>query len=397
MKKRSIFILVLCYLSYTSIYIARLNLSMASPALIESDIMNKAQIGLLGSIFSVVYACGRLVNGSIGDWVMPWIMIASGLFLCGAGNLVISYFPPYAAMMILWGINAFAQSMLWSSILKIISGLTEGQTAKKITSAMVTSVAFGNIMGIIVNSALISRFGMRYAFLVPGCMTLFFCLMTACFLRGIGERKRGEKPRSVFGVLREKSIRAAILPAMMHGVMKDNISLWMTVYFVDKFVIDLNRSAYFVLFIPIIGFVGRTIYPLVYKLCGGREHVASVFGFVVCFLACIPLTLGIPSAVLAVICLSLIYAAVSVINTSFLSIFPMQFVKEGNVSSVSGIMDFATYLGAGIGSAIYGWSITKFGYEPMYASWAIFSVLSIFLMRTLIRAGTQNVSAQNNR
>ncbi|MCQ2433234.1 MAG: hypothetical protein MJ175_11580, partial [Clostridia bacterium] len=68
-----------------------------------------------------------------------------------------------------------------------------------------------------------------------------------------------------------------------------------------------------------------------------------------------------------------------------------------NVSSVSGIMDFATYLGAGIGSAVYGWSITKFGYEPMYASWAIFSVLSIFLMRTLIRAGTQNVSAQNNR
>lgn len=41
-----------------------------------------------------------------------------------------------------------------------------------------------------------------------------------------------------------------LLPAMVHGVMKDNISLWMTVYVMDQFGVDLNASAYFILLIP---------------------------------------------------------------------------------------------------------------------------------------------------
>jgi sugar phosphate permease len=58
----------------------------------------------------------------------------------------------------------------------------------------------------------------------------------------------------------------------------------------------------------------------------------------------------------------------------------MSYLKSGNVSSVSGILDFASYLGAGISSALYGVIIKYFGYEPMFISWGIISIISIFVI-----------------
>ena len=39
------FVFILCYISYVSIYAARLNLSMASPELITKDILTSEQYG----------------------------------------------------------------------------------------------------------------------------------------------------------------------------------------------------------------------------------------------------------------------------------------------------------------------------------------------------------------
>ena len=86
-RKRLIFAVV--YLAYTSIYIARVNLSMAGPSLNELSIVNTVQLGLLGSVFSCIYATGRLFNGIIGDKTAPWIMLTTGLTVAGFSNLLI--------------------------------------------------------------------------------------------------------------------------------------------------------------------------------------------------------------------------------------------------------------------------------------------------------------------
>ena len=81
--------------------------------------------------------------------------------------------------------------------------------------------------------------------------------------------------------------------------------------------------------------------------------------------------------------MSIIYAAVSMINTSILSIYPLRFLKTGNVASVSGVMDFATYLGAGVSGVIYGALIKSFGYTPMFVSWVVISIISMVLIKKI--------------
>lgn len=383
MKKKNL-IFAIVYLAYTAIYIARLNLSVATPVFVDLGIADAAQIGLLGSVFSVIYACGRLINGGLGDKVAPWKMICSGLAVASVSNLCIGALPPFWGIVLLWGANAFAQSMLWSSVLCVVSEIYPEEKAKKMVSYMVTSVATGNIVGIVLNTWVVDNLGVNFAFLIPGGITLVMAGAVLISTKHIiPETKTEKKHISIFGLLKNKEILLIIMPALLHGVIKDNISLWMTVYFVDTFGINLGDSANFVLFIPLVGFVGRLIYPALFKMCKEREHVVSVVAFAVCALFVLPLCFNIKSPVLAVASLSMIYALVSVINTSILSIYPIRYAESGNVASVSGLMDFATYGGAGIGSLVFGVMIKNWGYSPMYITWAVISVVSIVILAKL--------------
>lgn len=369
----------LCFIAYTCIYIARLNLSMASPAMREAGILTAAQLGLIGSAFSVVYSCGRLVSGIVGDRLAPKLLICTGLFLTALSNMLVGILPPYALMLILWCFNALGQSMLWSALLRTMTDLYGKAQADKKVPILVSSVSVGNILGILFSSQLVSRFGIRAAFLVPGLMTAVMGALALKILPPVAKSDRKQEFPLV-AMLGDKSLRRILLPAMFHGAMKDNISLFMAVFFLDRFGVDLEQSAWYVLLIPTVGLVGRLIYPSCYKALGRREHLLSMIGFALCAGLAVVLCLDIPVPLVAAICLSLIYAFVSMINTSILSMFPLRFAQKGFISSVSGIADFATYLGAAIASAIYGVLIDNGNYFAMFASWAVVSIASIFLL-----------------
>ena len=370
-----------CYLAYLFIYVARLNLSMAAPGLKELQILSVEQIGLLGSAFSVVYACGRLFSGILSDRIAPWKMISAGLLLCGISNLCFGLFPPFAAILLLWSVNALAQSMLWGSILRILSAIYPETEAKKRASYMATTVASGNLVGILLNSALINRFGLSWAFLIPGGITLLVSLLVVCNTRHIRPTLQQKQKQNFSGLLKKPSVRHMLLPALIHGVLKDNISLWMTVYVMDSFGVDLEQSSYYILLIPVLGFVARMVAPELYRLAGERERPVLARGFAACICGALLLVLLAVSPWMAIVYLGLVYMAVSVMNACFLSFFPLRFAGENAVASVSGIMDFATYLGTGISSMIFGVLIKGYGYNAMFLTWAVLCALGLLLQR----------------
>lgn len=376
-SKKNILIFAVLYLAYSSIYIARVNLSIAGPELIGNEIINSAQLGYLGSCFFVCYAVGRIINGALSDYVPPKFMLGIGLIAVGIANICISFFPPFWGMAAIWILNACAQSMLWSSVLASVVAVYDKEKVKKKSSAMVTSVAAGNILGIILNTFFITKFGLKYAFLIPGVISAVMGVMTYIATRKIKNLgKSNQKHIPIVSLLKQKEFLKMNVAAVVHGVMKENIGLWMAVYVADIYKVDLASASYYILLIPTIGFVGRIIYPSILKMCRDNENKASLLGFAVCIAASALLCFGKTSVTVSVAALGIIYMAVSVINTSVLSIYPIRYAKTGNTASVSGIMDFSTYFGAGVSSAVYGMVINSFGYTAMFASWAILSAVA---------------------
>ena len=136
---------------------------------------------------------------------------------------------------------------------------------------------------------------------------------------------------------------------------------------------------------PLVGLGGRLIYPTLYRASGYREYLITAAAFGGCAVACLPLIFGGGVPIAAVICMSLVYAFTSMINVTFLSILPVGYASRGSVATVSGVMDFVSYMGAGIGSAVYGYVVAGAGYMPMFLSWGVLSVLSLVILLPIIK------------
>ena len=376
-KKRIIYLIV--YLAYTSIYISRVNLSASETALEALSLFDAAGYGLLGGLFSTVYSVGRLVNGRIGDKAPPWLMLTVGLSVAGVANIGVGLLPPYAGILILWCTNAYAQSMLWSSVLCVVSAIYSGPGLKRMTSLMVTAVATGNIASILICKWLIGALGVSAAFLVPGALNILLGIVVFFAtgrIRPTESVVNKKEHISMLSLLKSRDMLLMCIPSVLHGVMKENVTVWMVVYAAVMFGADLSESAYYVLLIPLIGLVGRLAYPFALRVAGERENSVALFGFALCLLASVLLLFSSLGLAVAVVALGVVYAATSMVNTSITSIYPMRYLESGNVSSVSGLLDFASYLGAGVSSAVYGVVIKNFGYQPMFISWIAASVVS---------------------
>ena len=369
------------YLSYAGLYLARTNMSVASPALIEGGYLTEVQLGFIGSAFSVIYACSRFASGIVGDRLAPWLMITLGLLGTGVANLLIGALPPYGFILVLWCINAFAQSMLWSSILRSMAGIYEKNVVAKKSSVLTSCISVGQILGILLTPKIVSTLGVRAAFLVPGAFTVVMGLIALYLLPSSpsGERQKAKAlPFKAF--IKNKDIRGIILPTVFHGVLKENISLWMAVYFLAKFGLDIEHSVVYMLFIPVVGMAARLIYPVCYRLTGKRETLMSLVCCVLCAALCVLLGAGSSKALSAALYLGLTFAFVSFINTSLNSTFPLRFAKDDMVSSVSGLLDLVTYIGASVSSALYGFWVAEGKFSAMFISWAVLCVISALLL-----------------
>ncbi|MDO4549152.1 MAG: hypothetical protein Q4D04_13750, partial [Clostridia bacterium] len=228
-----------------------------------------------------------------------------------------------------------------------------------------------------------SRFGLASCFIAPGCASL---IMAAVVRFTLDERpvvdsySRRKKAGNIRAILRDKRLRRVMIPAIAHGMIKDNLNVWFARYFVNRFSIDLSAVAGYIFLIPLLALVGRMLYPALYRLLKD-ENLVSTLAFIVCAAAVIPVCLDDISPIGAIICLGLISAMVAVINTHMLSAFPGRFAHTGNISFVASVMDLLTYGGAGVGSLVFGALIQRCGYTGMFCAWGAASLLSTgFLM-----------------
>ena len=95
-KKRFPLVFFVGYLAYTSIYLARLNFSVAATILQEQDILDKSpDWNYRGVYFSLVYALAKIPNGYMGDRFSANRVIVSGLLITSVSNLLIGFFPGF--------------------------------------------------------------------------------------------------------------------------------------------------------------------------------------------------------------------------------------------------------------------------------------------------------------
>lgn len=370
-------ILIGSWVAYVSIYLGRLNLSIAAPLMEQNGILSGVQIGALGSCFFVTYALGQIANGYLGDKLNPKWMIMIGLIITGVSNILIGGRVGVGLIFVLWAINGYAQSMIWGPLLKILGNTyTEPKQQSKAAMILSTSAGVGSIVAILMATMNLG-IGYKAIFFVPGVVILLIALISYKILPATHIQKIEKVHIPLYKVFVDKEVRKMLFPAMAHGVIKDNLNLWTPILFMTIYQIDVKEVAIYVFLIPVATFIGRIIFPYIYHKCGENEKTVAAVAFGICVFSLIPIMIGELPIWLITLLLSITALSISIINASFLTIFPLRFLESNNVASVSGVIDFVTYIGAAIGSATFGVLMTLWGYTSIMVLWIILAILSL--------------------
>jgi sugar phosphate permease len=120
LKKGSFFSITLLILSGELIFLLPYVLARVfRPTFLEVFNLTNLKLGSLFSIYGIVAILSYLYGGVISDKFQPKVLIAISLFFTAFGGIVLSTYPSYLTLQILWGYWGFTTVFLfWGAMIK---------------------------------------------------------------------------------------------------------------------------------------------------------------------------------------------------------------------------------------------------------------------------------------
>lgn len=351
-------IIMLCMIAYSTLYFMRLNISLALEDMGADLALNTAQLGVITSAFFWTYAFGQLINGILGDHLPVRFMVFTGLFVTGILNTVISFAENYVLVLICWGVSGLFQSMLWSPIVKCVAKHFKGDQKVIASFALSISQVLGYMIAWAGSYGINQLLGWRNVFRIPGLLGIGFAIVWLVFFRynSLGEKQRRTKGTSL---LRNPVLLGFLgviaLYSIVFGLIKSSIDTWLPTMFSDVGNLPSNTLVITFIIVPIINFLGvllsrkmvakvkGDIYKTLLALWGGSVVVSLISVFMFHF-----------HPVAVVISVMILFGFINGITPLFTSFIPLEFVKWDCVSTVTGFIDFAIYIGAAITGIVSG-------------------------------------------
>lgn len=404
----------LAWMVYFSSYLGRLNYSSAMSSILGEGILTLSQAGAISMAYFFAYGIGQLCNGILGDLGRPEKMVFFGLFGAGIANFLMGSMRSFPAMIVLWGINGYLQSMIWPPIIRIFAERYTAEKKMKYIVDLASSMAIGTLTSYFLSACAIRLFGWSAVFRVAAGIMIPLSLLWMEGFRWVDkkirknsaaagetkvpaygsegkkseEKKREEEKNESkrtkreagaeisFGkLLTSSGLLLILFPVMIHGMLKDGVTQWVPTYISDSYAVSASFSVILTMILPLINLSGAYLARFVQKKNPDREMENSAVFFAVAVASlCGLLLLNGTSAVLSVLLFAVITSCMLAINTLYVSMIPMHFEDIGRVSTVSGFLNAVAYIGSALSTFLIGILVERGGWAVTMGSWILVTV-----------------------
>ncbi|WP_305842313.1 MFS transporter [Photobacterium leiognathi] len=173
-----IHIMMSMYIGYAVFYLTRKNFSYAMPAIITDLGWDKADIGLMGTLFYLTYGISKFISGIVSDRSNPRYFMGLGLIATGIINILFGLSSSIVALSILWVLNAWFQGWGWPACSKLLTTWYSRSERGGWWSVWNTAHNLGGAMIPIIVGYTVLHYGWRYSFFIPGVIAVIVgCLL----------------------------------------------------------------------------------------------------------------------------------------------------------------------------------------------------------------------------
>ncbi len=396
---------VMCWLAYAAAYVGRLNLSAAIATIVDADIMNKAEAGIISTVFFFCYGAGQIVMGFIADKLNARRMI--GIGLCGSAllNLCMTIYPSPYVMAPIWGLNGILQSMLWAPILYIITNeLCESTRVR--AGVLIASSPLAGTLCAYAAAGFLSKVGWRGVFVFSSVVLLaagiaWFVVVRIVSVKSpemveVDTAARAKKSASTSdcrhrGVLVTSGIALMLLPVMLHGMLKEGISTWVPTMIGETYGSSPALSIFISMILPIINLSGVFFAMFIYDKLTKKHEILSAA--LVMTIAIVPLVLlsfmGKMPMIASVVLLAAVTTLMHGFNHLLLTMASMKFGSIGMAATMTGMLNSVTYLGSAISGYGFGAYAESFGWAKIVTLWIVIAVVAAAVSYLAVRSWTR--------
>ena len=373
---------LLCALVYFISYISRINLSAVMVEVVASGFSPRETAALALTVSSVTYGAGQLISGYLGDKYKPQNIIFTGFLLTGFVNICVGLLPVSAPLVVLWGVNGFAQSLMWPPIVKIL--VTHMDTDAYAASSVKVSYGgnIGSVAVYLVSPLVISLFSFRGVFMISGGLALIMALVwklvygkkfaARAVTPAISNAK--EKPNAPAGRFTGGVIAlllVVILTVVLQGALRDGVASWVPTYISDVFHLGSSVSILTGAILPVFSILCIAAANLLYRKVLRNEMLCSAVIFAVgCISAVLLAVFSGKNPILSVLFLALLSGSMHGVNLMLTCMVPPHFARFGRTALVSGALNSCTYAGAALSTYGIALFTESYGWDGTILLWA---------------------------
>lgn len=394
-KKSSMALIWLCWLVYSCSYVGKVNFNANINLLQEYfEISDYSKIGIVGSLFFFAYGIGQVVNGLwCRRYNVKWMIFIS-LMISGSVNLIIPLLPSFEPIKYLWVLNGFSLSVLWPTLVRLLSESLSRKYMAKATITMGTTVAVGTFF-VYGSSALYATFtDFKAAFFTGAAVMIGVGLVWIFSVSRITEplKERGsteqiqsaEATGTASSVNSKKVIYLIICMLAVCGVatnlIKDGLSTWVPSIMKNMFGLDNSTSIILTLALPMVAIFGNALGVFVHKYIHDFVHQCALM-FSVSSAIIVAVIASVSSGAFLVLLLGFatVTLLISSCNSLITSIFPLFMKGKVNSGRIAGVLNGFCYLGSALSTYVLSMIADNYGWIAVF--WTLFFVcVAIFAL-----------------
>lgn len=384
-EKNSKRLMVLGAAAYFTSYLTRINFAAVIAAIIQDGYIDKTSAGAVTTVGFITYGVGQLISGWLGDRINPKHLMFTGFLVTAAMNILIPFCPNGNYMLFVWGINGFAQSLMWPPLVKIMRTAMDDNNYNRGCVVVSWGSTIATILIYLISPFVIKQWNWQAVFRINGC---FAVLMSAVFMiimtqieksanitylliKGKGEKKQKNKLD-----IKISFLAFAMIAIMLQGCLRDGVTTWVPTLVTEVFKLDSSISILSGVIIPIFTLASIQLTSIFYKKMGKKPYKCAGIMFVITVVCCIILRVfSAVSPIITVVLCGITVACMHGINLILVCFLPGILAGEDNVSAMSGLLNFTTYVGSALST--YGFAVLseKTGWNGTVSSWIIIALL----------------------
>ena len=384
-------LIALCWLVYTCSYLGKLGYN-ANITQIESVFgVSHATAGMVSTFFFFAYGIGQIVNGLLCKKYNIRYVVFGSLLISGLMNALVGLSNNFSLVKYFWLINGGALSVLWPSLIRLLSETMDEKNMPRAVIVMGTTVATGTFFVYGLSALFVKFLTYTVMFFVAGILLPAIALLWIVAYPHLVKTKKEaciqvqteEKKRGLTGLWIPILIMAVF--AVVDNLTKDGLTTWVPMILKETYGLPDYISILLTMLLPILAIFGTTVAVALRKKI--KDFVvlcAFLFASSAFFISVVILCLPSGIFVVTLASFGIVSCLMSGVNNVITSMAPLYWKKRVNSGMLAGILNGCCYLGStisayGLGAIadVGGWNSV---FYLLFGICALSSLLGVLYM-----------------